>query len=214
MYHLKNKLVFFISLICFFISIAESQNNNQFEEGIHYTILSPTQPTSSSPNQIEVAEVFWYGCVHCYTLDPYLENWKENILEDVSFVRIPAVWNSTLQTHARAFYAAEALGVADQVHASIFREIHVNRNFLDSNDLLANFFSDQGIDEQNFINAIESFSVHTKLQRAEELSRRYRIASVPTIIINGKYITDASKAGGYDTLIEVINYLVSVERSQ
>ncbi|OUU80243.1 MAG: hypothetical protein CBC38_02285 [Gammaproteobacteria bacterium TMED78] len=208
-----------ISLIVLFayfiINTAQSQNTvPQFNEGTHYSILSPTQPTSSSPDVIEVAEVFWYGCPHCFTLDPYLENWRESLSEDVNFIRIPAVWNSTLQTHARAFYAAEALGIADEIHVPIFREIHINRNFLDTNDSLVSFFSNQGIDDQEFMRTLESFSVHTKLQRADELSRRYRIASVPTIIINGKYTTDAGQAGGYDLLIDLINYLVSMERDQ
>ncbi len=187
--------------------------SGRFELGTHYERLPAAQGTSSSPDLIEVAEIFWYGCPHCYTFDPYLENWLEDIPEDVSFVRIPAVWDALLQIHARAFYAGQALGVGDELHTPIFREIHNNRNFLDSQDSLADFFASHGVEEAAFNAAFESFAVHTKINRADELSRRYRIGSVPTVIVNGKYTTDAGMAGSYEDLIELIDELVAMERA-
>ena len=123
--------------------------SGQFELGTHYQRFSPTQPTSSSPEQIEVAEVFWYGCPHCYTFDPYLESWKQDLPANVNFVRIPAVWNPLLQLHARAFYTAEALGRIEEMHTSFFREIHVNGNFLDSEQALQAFFGEFGVSAEN-----------------------------------------------------------------
>ena len=187
--------------------------SGRFQLGTHYERLPAAQGTSSSPDLVEVAEVFWYGCPHCYTFDPYLENWREDLPEDVSFVRIPAVWNALLQIHARAFYAAEALGVSDELHAPIFREIHINRNGLDSQGALADFFVAHGVEAGAFDAAFESFSVNTKMNRADELSRRYRIASVPTVVINGKYTTDAGMAGSYEELMELIDELVAMERA-
>ena len=187
--------------------------SGRFELGRHYERLPAAQGTSSSPDQIEVAEVFWYGCVHCYTFDPYLENWLEDLPEDVSFVRIPAVWNALLQMHARAFYASEALGVNEDVHSAFFREIHINRNGLDSQTALAVFFASHGVDTADFNAAYESFAVNTRMNRADELARRYRISSVPTVIVNGKYTTDASMAGSYEELMELIDELVAMERS-
>ncbi len=187
--------------------------SGRFQLGTHYERLPAAQGTSSSPNLIEVAEVFWYGCPHCYTFDPYLENWREDLPEDVSFVRIPAVWNALLQIHARAFYAAEALGVSDELHAPIFREIHINRNGLDSQGALADFFVANGVEAGAFDAAYESFAVNTKMNRADELTRRYRIASVPTVIVNGKYTTDAGMAGNYEDLMELIDELVAMERA-
>ncbi len=187
--------------------------SSRFQLGTHYQRLPAAQGTSSSPDLIEVAEIFWYGCPHCYTFDPYLEKWREDLPDDVSFVRIPAVWNNVLQIHARAFYTAEALGVVDEVHTPLFREIHINGNFLDSQEALAEFFGQFGVDADAFNAAFESFSVNTKLNRADELSRRYRIASVPTVIINGKYTTDAGLTGGYDELLELVDELVAMERA-
>ncbi len=187
--------------------------SGRFELGTHYQRFPAAQGTSSSPDLIEVAEIFWYGCPHCYTFDPYLENWRKNLPDDVSFVRIPAVWNSVLQIHARAFYTAEALDVVAELHSPIFREIHNNQNFLDSQEALAEFFGQHGVEADAFNAAYESFAVNTKLNRADELSRRYRIASVPTVVINGKYTTDAGMAGGYDELIDLIDDLVATERA-
>ena len=198
------------------ISLAQSDGaitSERFELGRHYDRLSPTQPTSSGPEQIEVAEIFWYGCQFCYTFDPYLESWKGDIEADVSFVRVPAVWNPLLQLHARAFYTAEVLGITEEIHTPIFREIHVNGNLLNSEQALQDFFEQYGVGEEEFAGAFNSFAVHTRLQRADELSRRYRISSVPTVIVNGKYSASASSAGDYPTLMELIDELVDSERA-
>lgn len=186
----------------------------QFQLGRHYQRLSPTQPTSSSPEEIEVAEVFWYGCPHCYTFEPYLERWREEKPGYVSFVRIPAVWNELLRVHARAYYTAEALDMVETLHSEIFRAIHVDGNPLDSPAALRQFFARFGVDAESFDRAFDSFAVHTRLQRADELARRYRVASVPLVVINGKYTTDANSAGGYDRLIEVIDELVAMETAR
>jgi len=185
----------------------------KFKLGTHYERLTPTQPTSSGPNHIEVAEIFWYACPHCYTFDPYLESWKENLPDDVSFVRIPALWNELLQMHGRIYYTAEALGKLDEMHSDIFREIHVNRNSLNNPALIGELFAKYGVDAATFDKTFESFAVYTKIQRADELARRYRVASVPTVIVNGKYTTNATMAGSYPNLIEVINELVDMERA-
>ncbi len=198
------------------VTLAQSDGaitSERFELGRHYDRLSPTQPTSSGPEQIEVAEIFWYGCPHCYTFDPYLESWKEDLDPDVSFVRVPAVWNALLQLHARAYYAAEVLGVTDEIHTPIFREIHVNGNPLNSEQALQGFFEEFGVSEEDFTGAFNSFAVHTRLQRADELSRRYRISSVPMVIVNGKYSASAQSAGDYPTLMELIDELVVSERA-
>jgi thiol:disulfide interchange protein DsbA len=184
----------------------------RFEMGEHYLRLSPTQPTSSNPDQIEVCEVFWYGCPHCFAFDPLLERWRQNKPDHVSFVRVPAVWNSVLQLHARAFYTAEALGKSDEMHAEFFREIHERGNALDSEAKLLAFFGRFGVDATAFQSAFDSFAVQAKLQRADELNRRYRIQSVPTIIVNGKYTTSGDGVGNYEEWLQVVDELVAAER--
>ena len=192
---------------------AGAPTTGRFEMGKHYMRLSPTQPTSSSPDQVEVAEIFWYGCPHCFNFDPYLERWQTTKPDYVSFVRVPAVWNSLLQLHARAFYTAEALGKGAEMHSAFFSEIHERGNMLDAEAKLQEFFGRFGVDAAAFKTTFDSFAVQAKLQRADELSRRYRIQSVPTIIVNGKYTTDGEQAGSYDDLLALIDELTAAERA-
>lgn len=186
--------------------------SGRFQLNTHYERLSPTQPTSSGPEQVEVAEIFWYGCVHCYAFDSYLKQWESAKPAYVNFVRVPAVWNPLVQLHARAFYTAEALGKGDEMHDAFFAAIHENGNLLDSEQALTEFFGRFGVEAEAFKTAFDSFDVHTKLQRADELNRRYAISSVPTIVVNGKYKTNATLAGSYEQLIALIDELAASER--
>ena len=185
----------------------------RFELGKNYTRLSPTQPTSSSPEQVEVAEVFWYGCPHCYALDPFLTSWLKRKPDYVSFVRVPGVGQPLWKFHARAFYTAEALGKGAEMHAPLFDEIHKNGNLLDTEDKLRDFFAKFGVPAADFKKTFDSFFVQAKLARAEELNRRYRVSGVPAIIVNGKYFTDVGMAGSHEELIELIDGLVAAERA-
>jgi len=179
---------------------------------VHYLRLSPTQPTSSNPDQVEVCEVFWYGCPHCNALDPLIEQWRQRKPDYVNFVRVPAVWNPTLQLHARAFYTAEALEKGEEMHAEFFREIHERGNGLDTEIKLQEFFGRFNVDAALFQQTFNSFAVNAKLQRADELNRRYRIGSVPTIVVNGKYTTDGPMVGSYDELLVLVDELAAAER--
>jgi protein dithiol oxidoreductase (disulfide-forming) len=185
----------------------------RFQLGKHYARLSPTQPTSSSPDKVEVAEIFWYGCPHCYALDPSVKSWVASKPEYVSFVRVPVVWSDVTKTHARAFYTAEALDKIGAMHEALFREIHDNHDLLDTEDKLRAFFGTFGVDAAAFQSTYESAGVQTKVQRADELGRRYRVASVPTIVVNGKYVTDAGMAGGVEQLFALIGELAAFEHS-
>ena len=192
---------------------AGAPNTGRFRIGVDYQRLSPTQPTSSPPDQVEVAEVFWYGCPHCYHFDPMVEAWRAKKAEYVNFIRIPAVWNPLLQVHARAFYTAEALGKGAEMHGEFFKEIHERGNALDTEQKLQEFFGRFGVDAAAFKTAFDSFAVHAKLQRADELNRRYRIGGVPTLIINGKFTTEDSQIANQEDLLELANVLAATEHA-
>lgn len=186
---------------------------SRFQQGTHYKPLVPAQPTSVSPGQVEAVEIFWYGCGHCYALDPYLESWKKNGKADfVQFVRIPAMWNDTLRLHARVFYTAEALGKLEELHPLIFREIHANNNPLNSMERVQAFFREHGVSAEEFQKAATSFTVESKLRRADEMNRRYRVQGVPLIVLNGKYTADVGSAGGQQQLVQLINELAAREK--
>jgi len=184
----------------------------RFKEGTHYQKIVPAQPTSAGPGEVEVAEVFWYGCGHCFTLDPALESWRaKSKPQYVEFARIPAMWNDITRMHARVFYTAELLGKLDELHSLVFREIHVSGNQLNTVDKIAAFFQQHGVSKDEFTKAFSSFAVESKLQRADLLNRRYRVNSVPTLIVNGKYLTDQNSAGGEPQLFSLIGELAAHE---
>ena len=182
----------------------------QFKEGTNYTKLVPAQPTSVSPGKVEVVEVFWYACGHCFALDPAIEAWRaKGKPANVEFVRVPAMWNDVTRMHARMFFTAEMLGKLDQLHTPIFQEINVKGNALNTVDKIAAFFRANGVSNDDFQKAFSSFAVENKLQRAELLNRRYRIDFVPQMVVNGTYKSDVGAAGGESQLLTLINELAA-----
>lgn len=192
---------------------AADLDTSRFQEGTHYQRLSPAQPTSTGPGQVEVAEFFMYSCVHCYNFEPFIEEWEADLPDYVAFVRVPTVWNPVVRLHGQAFYTAQTLDKLDEMHGDFFREMHVQGNFLETEAALADFFAQYGVDQEQFESTFDSFDVHTKVQRADELARRYRVTSTPTVVVNGKYVTNASMTGGYDVLLELIDELAASERA-
>jgi len=184
----------------------------RYQPGTHYRVMTPVQPTSVDPGKVEVLEIFWYGCPHCYTLEPHVREWVENEMpSNAEFVRIPATLNRGWQVHARAYYTAEALGRLDEIHDGLFKALNVDRNPLNTEDLLIRFFASYGVSEQEFLEAFNSFAVQTKLRRADSLVRRYRITGVPATVVNGKYVTGADMSGGIPQLFEVVEFLIEKE---
>jgi thiol:disulfide interchange protein DsbA len=185
----------------------------KYQEGKHFRRMTTSQGTSSAPDKIEVAEVFWYGCPHCYDFEPVIDKWTSGLPGDVAFVRIPVVWSPTHQIHARIMYTAEALGKLDEMHTGIFEAIHQQGNKLTTEDELVEFFAEYDVSEEDFRDAFNSFGVSSSVKRAENLGRRYNIRSVPVIVVNGKYATDAADIRTFDEMIAVTNELVERERT-
>lgn len=185
--------------------------SERFKEGTHYRRLVPAQPTSLGPDKIEVVEAFWYGCNHCYSLEPALEAWNAKKPHYVELVRLPSMGSETARMHARLFYTIEALGKVEPLHAQVLREIHVNGNPLNTLERITAFMNERGVDPQEFNEAFSSFAVESRLQRADFLNRRYRIASVPMFIVNGKYTTDVGEAGGEQQLFTLLGDLTAHE---
>lgn len=184
----------------------------QFRAGQHYRVLTPAQPTSVTTGKVEVVEVFWYGCPHCYSLEPHLQRWlASDMPEAAEFVKLPASLNPSWQPHARLYYAAKALGVLDEAHDAIFREMHIDRRPLNTLDAMVEFLGRHGVAAEDAKAALMSFAVEAQVRRADTMARRYRLTGVPAIVVNGKYVTGADLAGGYDRLFQLVNYLVAME---
>ncbi len=188
----------------------------KFSEGKEYHRLVPTQPTVGGADKIEVAEIFWYGCPHCFTFEPAINSWAEKIPANARFVRIPAVWNPLARLHGRLYYTEEVLArngkLADMeaFHAAVFNEFHRKSNRLTSEGAIQKMFEGFGVSQDDFLNAWNSFEVNQKIRVADDLVRRYNVTGVPAVVINGKYRTGAgpNEAGSVRTLLEVMDELV------
>jgi thiol:disulfide interchange protein DsbA len=186
----------------------------KYREGRHYVRLVPTQPTLGGPDKIEVAEFFYYLCPHCDTVEPIIKRWAENKPANARFVQIPAMWNNILVRHAQMYYTHEVLArngvLADGpgFHATVFREIHDRNNRLATEGAIQAMFERFGVSAEEFNRAWKSFEVAQKMRVAQDLARRYSVSSTPTFVVNGKYRTGASEAGGYPQLLELIDELV------
>ncbi len=187
--------------------------------GQHYRPLVPAQPTNVSPGKVEVVEVFWYGCPHCYSLEPFVTSWLKNQPAGIEFVRLPVIWGPVHRAHAQMFYTLQALGKLDALHQKAFEEIQRNGKPLAANGDDAETLRQQvafakanGISESDYTKAFQSFTVQTKLQQAADLTRRYQVEGVPLVVINGKYVSDVGMAGGPANLISLINDLAASEK--
>jgi thiol:disulfide interchange protein DsbA len=186
--------------------------------GQHYRPLTPTQPTNVAPGKIEVVEVFWYGCSHCYALEPFMQSWLKKLPPDVEFVRVPVMWSSTHRAHARMYYTLQALGKVEALHTQVFDAMHQQKlplaggNDADTLKQQQAFATSHGISATDYANAFNSFTVQSKLQLAEELTTRYKVEGVPLVVINGKFVSDVGMAGSQANLISLINDLVAAER--
>jgi thiol:disulfide interchange protein DsbA len=190
---------------------ARPASNARFVAGQHYRVLNPAQPTNVPPGKVEVTDVFWYGCGGCFVMYPYMQAWKAAMPEAAEYVYLPATLNPGWQPQARLFFATKALGLVDQTHSAIFREMHVNRNPLNTLDQMVKFLGDFGVAEAAARDALTSFSVDAELRAADVRARRFQLSFVPAVVVNGKYVIGVEQAGGPEAVLEVINYLVALE---
>ncbi|MGD2138242.1 MAG: thiol:disulfide interchange protein DsbA/DsbL [Gammaproteobacteria bacterium] len=183
-----------------------------YREGDGYTVLANPQPTSSG-EKIEVLELFWYGCPHCYDLEPYIRKWLDGKPDDVVFVRLPAIVGPRWELLAKAYFTAELLGVLDKVHPALFDAIHAEHREINDEGALEAFFVEQGVATEDFRGTFNSFAVAVKTNTAKMKTRQYAITGVPTVIVNGKYSTSGRQAGSNQGIIDVVRYLIKQERS-
>lgn len=200
---------------------AEQLPAGRWKAGVNYLPVVPTQTTGAEPGQVEVLELFWYGCGRCYALDPALERWRQSKASYIKFVRVPVTWGQGPQrAQARLFYTLEALDKLDALHAAVFDTVQKGSNLLVDADeartlqLQLQFAKSQGIPEADYRRGYDSDAVNAALQRADELTRRYDVDTVPRLIVNGKYQTDAVMAGGQEQLLQLVDDLAASEKKR
>jgi len=181
-------------------------------EGDGYTTITPAQPTQTG-DKIEVLEIFWYACPHCYDFEPYISEWLESKPDDVEFRHMPGIFRKNWIPHAKAFFTAEKLGILDSIHGPLFDAIHKEKKKIHDDASIKKFFVKHGVDKGEFTKIYESDEVNTKVKQAFVMGQRYKVTGVPALIVNGKYMVSGSTAGSLENVLKVIDALVDKERA-
>jgi len=188
-----------------------AQTPIKVEEGFDYRVLPIAQPIDAK-GKVEVIEFFWYGCPHCYEFEPELKGWIKRHNKDVVFKKVPIAFREELMPHSQLFYALEALGKGDTLNDKVMFAMHrENKRLLNENEI-ADWVAAQGVDRNAFLAAYRSFAVLSKARAANQLGNAYRIDGVPTVAVQGKYITSPSIAGSRAKAVNVMDFLVNKVR--
>lgn len=186
--------------------------------GTDYRTLDKAQATSAG-KKVDVAEFFWYSCPHCNALEPTLEAWVKKNADRINFKRVPVIFRDTFIPQQKLYYTLEAMGLVDTLHAKVFRAIHAERQRLDTDKQIADFIAKQGVDMKKFNDTYNSFGVQAKVRQAAQLQNDYQIDGVPTIAVDGRYLTSPSIVGAglgnrpeqvlFDATTQVLDFLVT-----
>ncbi|MBQ0747516.1 MAG: thiol:disulfide interchange protein DsbA/DsbL [Marinobacter sp.] len=201
-----------VVLLLSVLAVFGQANAADWKEGTHYKKLD-TPVRTDSGSRVEVVEVFWYGCPHCYNFKPLAESWEAKAPDYVDYVRLPAALGRSWEPHARAFYALEAINALDKLHDALFDALAGERRPLNDGESLAEFVAGYGVDREEFLDSYNSFGVNARLQQAQAKIRGARVTGTPTMLVNGKYTVSASMAGSLERVLEVVDYLVAREHN-
>lgn len=221
------RVVVALFTLMFSLVACAQDNGQQFKAGQHYQVLPQAVPQKDD-SKIEVTELFWYGCPHCYHFEPTLDRWQKDMPQDVTLQKIPAIWQPLMDVHARMFYVAEAMGVLDKMHPPIFnaisqqRKMFATRNGREWNpDLKAieALFNQHGEDGAKAVKLMNSFAINSKVKQGESRQRAYKLSGTPEIVVAGKYRISTSLPGlkgesnGQELMLQVADYLIEKERA-
>lgn len=185
---------------------------DDIQAGKQYTVLE--SPVSvAQPGKIEVVELFWYGCPHCYAFEPTINPWIEKLPADVHFIRIPAMFGGIWDVHGQMFVTLEAMGVEHKVHTAVFDAIHKEHKMFKTPEEMADFVATQGVDKAKFLETYNSFAVKGMVAKYKKLAVDYGVTGVPTMIVNGKYRFDLGSSGGPEETLKVADTLIEKERA-
>ena len=201
---MKKSLIFLLLMMSSVMSLAAG-----YTEGVNYKKIAPQATDTGS--RIEVLEFFWYGCPHCYSFEPYIKEWKKTKPANVEFVRVPAIFRPDWEVQARAYYALSNMGVIEDLHGKIFTAIHKDKQRLNTKASLTDFVVKNGVDRKKFEAEYNSFSVDSMVRKAKKKQTAYKIQGVPSVAVNGKYLTSGSMSGSYENLVKIMDYLIAQE---
>ncbi len=191
--------------------VAPQTSVEKYQAGKHYQVIAVPVRTAN-PDKIEVNEVFWYGCPHCYHFEAILEPWAKKLPDDVDFQQTPAIWRPAMEVHSRAYYAAKQLNVLDAMHPIIFKAMIDEKKALSNENDIAALFVAHGIDDAAIRKAYNSFSVQSQTRQADARVRSYGVQGTPEIIVNGKYRVSSNETGSQEAMLSVASFLIEKER--
>jgi len=203
-------------LLLSLLLIAGAASADGFTEGVNYVAVTPAQQTDVKPGQIEVIEFYWYGCPHCFALEPYVEAWEKTKPANVVFKRIPAAMkDSEFYTDAQATVVADILGVGEKIREPFFNAIHVDDNeaLRDDKGAIREFFGKYGVKPADFDATWDSFGVQSRLAQDQQLEARYGLEGVPTVIVNGKWKTGAGYQMAPADIMKCVEFLIAKEQA-
>ena len=182
-----------------------------YQAGFDYAVLD--QPIKSNADVVVVNEFFGYSCPHCNAFEPKLHHWAEQQADDVAFVAVPVVFGRSWEPYAKSYYIARQLGILVQAHQAMYNAVHLQQRRISTRAAMQKFFAEQGVSEADFDKAYDSFDLKNKLRQGNRLAARAKITGVPTMLVNGKYLVNASMAGSHEGMLKVVDHLVALERA-
>jgi protein dithiol oxidoreductase (disulfide-forming) len=183
------------------------------EAGTDYLVLDPRAPVEAGSGKIEVVEFFWYNCPHCSAFEPLLAGWVKQLPKDVAFRRVPVAFREDFVPQQRLYYALEAMGLVEKLHAKVFAAIHADKRDLSKSAAIAEWVSQQGVDMAKFNQQYSSFSVATKASKAAQLQNSYKVEGVPALGVAGRFYVDGTLARSMNNALKVVESLVAGIRS-
>ena len=208
MKNLTIRIFSIITLSLFAIACNADSTASSYTKGKEYTEISKPIP-SSSKEKVEVVELFWFGCGHCFALEPYVNQWLKNKPEAAEFKKVPAIFSERWEFHAKAFYTMQLLKVIEKTEAPFFNAIHVKKTPINNIDQLVVFLADYGVTREQVLDAFDSFAVDSNMRNARSVTIRSGAKGVPSVVVGGKYLTSVSHAGGQEELFKVVDFLVN-----
>ena len=180
--------------------------------GTDFLPLAKPAPLDTPAGKIEVIEFFWYSCPHCNAFEPALDAWVKRAPKDVVVKRVPVAFQDSFAPQQRLYFALEAMGLVDKLHAKVFHAIHVERQRLDQPEAIFEWIAKQGVDKAKFIDQFNSFSASSKLRRATQLQDAYKVEGVPAMGVAGRFYTDGTLGKSMERVLYVVDYLIGEVR--
>lgn len=193
--------------------LAMAQTGAQLVPGSDFQLVDPRAPVDAPAGKIEVVEFFWYSCPHCNAFEPTLAAWLKKLPKDVVFKRVPVAFRDDFVPQQRLYYALEAMGLVEKLHAKVFAAIHGQKLRLARAEEIGPWIASQGVNEAKFMEQYNSFSATSKARRAVQLQDAYRIEGVPTLGIAGRFFTDGVLGKSMERALQITDALVAEVRA-